>query len=137
MLYSRECNSSKRMKFKASSSLGIRKTLFVVWSKEPSKKTLRFATSLKMIRHMLSCIPHISFIHVVWENNKMVDSQANLALSLSKGTIQVNERISYHPILQLMNVPPNTLHDQRESHPHKNSNVNSAREPQTSDSTQV
>lgn len=53
----------------------------------------------KNIRHMIKDIPQLSFCHVMRENNRLANSQANLATLFSKGTIKINKRLSHHPIL--------------------------------------
>jgi hypothetical protein len=54
----------------------------------------------KKIRDMIKDIPQISFWHVMKKNNRLADSQDNLATLLPKGTIEI---MGYYPITQYLN----------------------------------
>ena len=58
---------------------------------DSSPADLRLARAILRIRNMVKSFRTASFLHVLRENNKDADSEANRAVSLSEGSLLVDE----------------------------------------------
>ena len=73
------------------SVIGDSQSIIKVLVEDSSPTDLRLARAILRIRNMVKAFRTASFLHVLRENNKEADSEANKAVLLSEGSLLIDE----------------------------------------------